>query len=519
VVSFEESAQELGQNIASLGFDLDDLIRRRMLVVDNVRIERAEIVETGEYDLEALFLRMGHAIDSIGARRVAIDTLEALFGGLSDEALIRAELRRLFEWLKAKGVTAVITAERGERTLTRHGLEEYVSDCVILLDQRVVEEYATRRLRVVKYRGSSHGTSEYPFLIGDTGISVLPLSSARLDYAVSDERVSSGVPRLDSMLGGEGYYRGSSILVSGTAGSGKTTLAAHFADATCARGERFQYFAFEESPDQIVRNMRSIGIDLDRWRREGLLDIQSARPSNYGLELHLATMHGAVRAFRPSAVVLDPISNFGSVGDPSEIHSMLLRMVDFLRAEGITSMYTSLVNGRGVPPETVETGVSSLVDTCLALRDIELGGERNRGLYVLKSRGMAHSNQIREYVLGPAGIELLDVYAGAEGVLTGSMRVAQEAREHAEQAVRESEIERRRRTFQRRREVLEAQIRALSHEIASEQEEMDQLTSESTSRESDYVHAREAMAHRRGSDELSKRPKRDDGRADEGARP
>jgi circadian clock protein KaiC len=471
-MSFEEPADDLRKNMATLGFDIGGLIDDKKLVIDHVRVERSEIEETGEYDLEGLFIRLGYAIDTIGARRVVLDTIESLFAGLSNSSILRAEMRRLFGWLKSKGVTAVITGERGEGALTRQGLEEYVSDCVILLDQRLSNGLALRRLRVVKYRGSSHGSNEYPFLIDQRGISVIPITSLGLDHRVSDERVSSGVPALDEMLGGAGYYRGSSVLVSGTAGSGKSSLAAHFAEATCRRGERCLYFAFEESQPQIQRNMRSIGLDLGRYVASGLLRFHNARPTVYGIEMHLATMHGLIRAFSPQSVVIDPVTNLMQGGQVDEVHSMLLRLVDFLKVKGITAFVTSLTES-GVDAEGTSVDVSSLMDTWLLLRNIEVAGERNRGLYVLKSRGMAHSNQIREFVLTDHGVDLLEVYKGPTGVFVGSARIAQEAMDAADDAARQSEIEARGRRFEHRRAALTAQIAALEAEIAQSADELE----------------------------------------------
>ena len=428
LMTFEETEEDIQKNVASLGFDLARLIADKKIVVDFVKVDREEIEENGEYDLEGIFIRLDYAIKSIGAKRVHLDTIETLFSGLSNQGILRSELRRLFHWLKAKGMTTVITAERGDGTLTRQGLEEYVSDCVILLDHRIHNQMSTRRLRVVKYRGSTHGTNEYPFLIDEDGISVLPITSMGLNHAASNERVSSGLPRLDGMLGGDGFFRGSSILVTGTAGTGKSTLAAYFADATCRRGERCLYFAFEESQHQIVRNMRSIGLDLAPHIQRGLLHFFNARPSLHGLETHLALMHKHVSELEPSAVIVDPISNFASAAEERDVHAMLVRLVDFLKTRQITTFFTNLTGGN-MAREVTDMGISSIMDTWLLVRDIELGGERNRGLYVLKSRGMPHSNQIREFVISPKGIVLLDVYTGAHGVLTGSARLAQEAKE------------------------------------------------------------------------------------------
>jgi circadian clock protein KaiC len=460
LMSFEETARDVAQNVTSLGFDIPKLVAQKKLAVDHVHIDRSEIEETGEYDLEALFIRLNHAIESVGAKRVVLDTLESLFSGLSNDAILRAELRRLFGWLKQKGVTAVITGEQGDARLTRQGLEEYVSDCVIFLDHRIIDQVSTRRLRVVKYRGTTHGTNEYPFLIDEDGISVLPITSLGLDHDVSNERVSSGVPELDEMLGGQGYYRGSSILVSGTPGTGKTSLAAHFVGAACRRGERCIYYSFEESPQQVVRNMRGIGLELESWIKNGRLKFRATRPTLHGLESHLAQIHKEIDTFKPGAVVLDPISNLVSVGNLADVRSMLLRLIDFLKFSQITAMVTHLASD-GEANEATDVGISSLMDTWLLLRDIELNGERNRGLYVLKSRGMPHSNQIREFVITDRGIRLLPVYVGPGGVLTGSARVAQESRESAESLVRHQQTEGRKRELERRRLAMEAQIAAL----------------------------------------------------------
>ena len=457
-ISFEETGEELAQNVRSLGFDLDQLIEDKKLALDHVRIEPAEIVEAGEYDLEGLFVRLGLAIDSVGAKRIVLDTIESIFGGFSNQALLRSELRRLFRYLKDRGVTAVITGERGQGVLTRQGLEEYVSDCVILLDHRVNDQVSTRRMRIVKYRGSTHGTNEYPFLIDEHGISVLPVTGLELDHAVSDERVPTGIPRLDSMLGGKGYYRGSSVLVSGTAGTGKTSVAAHFAYETARRGERALYLAFEESPSQLVRNMRTIGVELQPLVKKDLIRIHASRPTHSGLEMHLVQIHKMISAFKPSAVIVDPISNLIDSGTQQEARTMLLRLVDFLKSKRVTALFTHLTSG-GSALEATDIAISSLIDTWLLLRDIESAGERNRGLYVLKSRGMQHSNQIREFRITPEGVQLEDVYVGPDGVLTGSMRAAQEAREAAEALALQQDVEAKQREVDRLRAALEVRLR------------------------------------------------------------
>ena len=476
-MSFEETSEELAKNVASLGFDLADLEKQKLLALDFVYIERREIEETGEYDLEGLFIRLGHAIDSVGAKRVVLDTVEALFAGFPNELILRSELRRLFRWLKDKGVTALITGERGEGTLTRHGIEEYVSDAVLLLDHRVVDQIATRRLRFVKYRGSVHGTDEYPFLIDESGISILPVTSLGLDHKVTSERVSTGIPRLDAMLGGQGYYRGSSVLISGTAGSGKTSLAAYFAGTACRRGERCLFLAFEESQDQIIRNMRSIGLDLSPWVKQGRLKFHAARSTLCGLEMHLAMIHKLTNDFQPATVIMDPITNLSIVASPNEVKSMLMRLVDFFKNRQITVLLTNLSHSGEL--ETTTIGVSSLMDTWLLLLSVESSGERNRVFHLLKSRGMAHSNQMREFIITDQGIDLVDVYLGPGGVFTGAARVQQEGQEKAAALATQEELEHRRRVLDRKRQIMEAQVAALQAEISAEEEELQTLKDKS----------------------------------------
>jgi circadian clock protein KaiC len=470
-MTFEETPEDLAKNFSSLGFDLPDMISRGLIATDHIKIERSELEETGEYDLEGLFIRLGNAIDSIGAKRVVLDTIEALFSGLSNTAILRAELRRLFHWLKDRGMTAIITGESGDKTLTRYGLEEYVADCVILLDFRIQEQLSTRRLRIVKYRGSSHGSDEYPFLIDEKGFSILPITSLGLDYPVSSERISTGVVKLDEMLEGKGFYQGGTILVSGTAGTGKTSLASTFAVAACRRGERCLYFAFEESPSQIIRNMGSIGIDLALWVKKGLLKFHAARPSLYGLEMHLLTFHNLIEEFKPQVLVVDPISNLSAAGTIREVKSILTRLVDYLKMANISTFLTDLTHFTGSLEHTSEE-ISSLIDTWLLLRDIELNGERNRGLYILKSRGMAHSNQIQEFLLTNEGIGLIDIYTGSGDVLTGSARASQEAGEKASEMARGREVDRRLREQERKKNALETKIAALRAEFDEETQEV-----------------------------------------------
>jgi circadian clock protein KaiC len=502
-MAFEEAGADLADNVASLGFDVGALIAAGKLIIDHVQIEPGEIQETGEYDLEGLFIRLDHAITSIGAKRVVLDTVEALFSGLPNPAVLRAELRRLFQWLKDKGVTAIITGERGENTLTRFGIEEYVSDCVIVLDHRVNDQMSTRRLRIAKYRGSSHGTNEYPFLIDESGISILPLTSMNLAHKVSAARISSGIPRLDSMLGGEGYYRGSSILISGTAGSGKTSIAAHFVDAACRRGERCLYFLFEESPEQVMRNMRSIGVDLRRWARKGILQFHAARPSLTGLEMHLAVTLKAIRDFEPRVVVIDPLSAFTSMGDEREIKAMIIRVVDFLKTNGITALFTSLT-ADATALDIEHANFTPLIDTWLLLRDIEQDGERNRAVYVMKSRGMAHSNQVREFLLTGHGVELMDVYVGPEGVLAGSARLKRELLEKNEAMAARQESARKESDLERKRGALQNQIAALQDDIRAAELESNELERQRTEKHSSAAEDRISMGKIRKADAFDK---------------
>ena len=493
-MAFEEKTEELVMNVASLGFDLNKLVQSKKIKLDHVHIERSEIEETGEYDLSGLFIRLGYAIDSIKAKRVVLDTLENLFSGLKNDAIIRAELRRLFTWLKEKGVTAIITGERGSGKLTRQGLEEYVSDCVIVLDHRVENQISTRRLRVLKYRGSVHGTNEYPFLIDDKGISVLPVTSLSLSNRVSSQRVSSGIPSLDDMMGGKGFFKGSSILISGTAGTGKTSIAASFANEICSRKERCAYFAFEESPDQVIRNMKSININLDKHIKNGLLRFHASRPTLHGLEMHLLVIFNVIREFKPSMVIIDPITNLITVGTVSELKSMLIRLIDFLQKEQVTVMFTALTLNTSVNEQTDE-GVSSLVDAWLMVRDIEFNGERNRGMYIMKSRGMKHSNQVREFVINDKGLSLVEVFLGPNGVLTGSAREERKLNEATDEALKAFAVTNKDREIERKAQQLESQIKNLKADFDSVRDELnkkyleDELKNEVIGRNRDQLTA------------------------------
>jgi circadian clock protein KaiC len=498
LMAFEETPQDIARNVASLGFDIEDLANKKKLFLDFISVEPREIQESGDYDLEGLFIRLQSAVEAVGAKRVMFDTLEALFSGFSNPGILRSEFRRLFRWLKDRKLTTVITAERGEGTLTRHGLEEYVSDCVILLDHRVKDQISSRRLRIVKYRGTKHGADEYPFLIDERGMSILPVTSLQLQHSVSNERVPSGIPDLDQMLEGKGYFRGSSILVTGTAGSGKTTIAAEFVNAACQRGERCLYIDFEESRQQVARNMKSVGLDMDHWSKKGLLTHEAWRPTQFGIEMHLLRIHKFIEKVKPQVVVIDPITNLLSGSSEKDVYSMLMRLMDFLKVSGVTTMFISLTSG-GANLEQTTVGISSLTDTWILLRDLELNGERNRCIYVLKSRGMAHSNQLREFVITSNGVKLLPVYVGPGGVLTGSSRVNQETRERMEALAAQQEIERKQQEAESKRLALKAQVLALQAELEAVEKGERTLQREDKERIRQSKVGRDALAKSRGS--------------------
>ena len=490
-VSFEENPGDLAVNIASLGFDLKRLQQENRLRILHLNLDPNQLIESGEFDLEGVFLRLGAAIDAIGARRIALDAVENLFSAFSDLRILRGEFRRLLNWLKDKGITAVVTTERGQSSITRHGLEEYIADCVVTLDNRVDDQIATRRRRIVKYRGSAHGSDECPFILDHNGFSVMPITSAGLAYTVSSERVSTGIPSLDAMLVGGGF-RGSSILVTGTAGTGKSSIAAHLVDAACRRGERCLYVALEESRDQIERNMTSIGFDLAQWHRADLLRFHASRPTSSGLETHLATVIALVDAYQPNVVVVDPVSAFSTTTNDEAVKLMLIRLVDMLKSRSITSLFNALTSGNTVA-ESTAIGISSLMDVWFLLRNLELAGERTRGLYVCKARGMAHSNQIREFLLTDNGVRLIDVVLDDEGqLLTGSARQMHRTLKENEAATRQAETARRREALENRRHVVEAKIAALRAEFDEElrvletalsQEDTDRISSEQSNAE------------------------------------
>jgi circadian clock protein KaiC len=497
LLTFEESTAKVSANVASLGFDLDGLQRDQLLIADAFRVDPSEFGEAGEFDFEPLFVLLADSIERVGAKRVVLDTIDVLFGAFQEQAIVRAELRRLFDWLEERSVTAIVTGERGDNRLTRHGIEEYVSDCVIVLDQSVREQISTRTLRVVKYRGSTHGTNEYPFLISNHGFVVLPPTSVGLAYGASEERISTGVPRLDHMLGG-GPFRGSTVLVSGGAGTGKTTLGAHLIDSACARGERALLVLFEESPDQYIRNMRSVGLELRRWVEAGVLRISAARPTAYGLETHLAILSRLIEEVAPSVAVLDGIEGLTHGPSDFEVTSMVARKIDLLKTRGITAMATTLAR----EDETSAVGISSLVDTWLLLRNVESNGERNRLLFVLKSRGSPHSNQVREFVLTDHGVELVDVYVGAGGIVTGSARLVQQAQERDAARLQSEELLRRRHELQRGIVEREAQLAVLQNELVVDRAELERLDAREQNWISDAEADQSALAEQRWADSV-----------------
>ncbi len=497
-LSFEETREELTQNFASLGFNLNELTEQNKLTIDYVHIDFDEVAQTGEYDLDGLLIRLEYAINKVHAKRVVLDTIEVLFTFLGDSDILRGELRRLFRWLKEKEVTVIITGESGDGTLTRRGIEAYISDCVLLLDQRVEKQIARRRLRIVKYRGSKHGMDEYPFLIDENGFVILPITSVGLNYPVSDERVSTGISRLDAMLGGRGLFVSSTSLISGPSGTGKTSFASQFVAAACQRGERCLFFSFEESANQIIRNMCSVGINLQPWVDDDLLRFNSARPTMYSIEMHLATMHKYVEAFKPHIVVIDPVTNFDAIGSTEDSRLLLTRVIDFLKMNRITTLLTSLTRA-GDATEQTEVNISSLVDTWILVNNLETNGERNRILSVLKSRGTGHSNQISEFEITSHGIQLIDAYRGHSGVLTGSARLAQEAHEYDEQLAHQHAIELKKLQLERKRAAIKAQIDTLEAELAIENAET-QLLIDLESRQQDASRKyADIIARKRGS--------------------
>lgn len=502
-VAFEEKAEELTANVRSLGFDIKKLVDAKKMRIDYIHIERSEIEETGEYDLEGLFIRLDYAIKSIGAKRVVLDTIENLFSGLSNKGILRAELRRLFQWLKDRNVTTVVTGEKGEGHLTREGLEEYVSDCVIFLDHRVNNQISTRRLRIIKYRGSLHGTNEYPFLIDEEGISVLPVTSLTLDNKVSLQRASSGIPGLDDMLGGKGFYRGSSILVSGTGGTGKTSIASYFANGSCARNERCLFLAFEESPEQIIRNMGAIGLNLEKHVKNGLLRFHSTRPNMYGLEMHLLAIYKQIKEFKPKTIVIDPITNLVTVGTVSEIKSILIRLIDYLQRLDITALFTALIHNSTLGEQPDEE-VSSMIDTWLTVRDIETNGERNRGIYIMKSRGMNHSKRVREFVINAKGLDLIDVINRPDGnILIGSAREAYQLELETIKALRNRDVDLKDREISRRSEIVRGKIAALQSEFESLKEQLNKISEEEELRQNIRQSSLKRVNNRSGSGKSS----------------
>jgi circadian clock protein KaiC len=506
LVSFDESARELAEDVSAFDFGHEDLVARKLLAVEVVRVGNAEPTAPGGYDLDALLGRLERSIASIGAKRIVLDAVDVIFDLLAGARMLRTEFARLLRGLKALGATVIVTCERGSGTFSRYGLEEYLADCVIALDQRVQEQIATRRLRIVKYRGSLHAKDEVPFTIDEHGLNLAPIASVGLDHTAVDERISMGVPRLDTMLGGQGVFRGSTVLISGVSGAGKTSIAAHALVAACGRGERCSYFAFEESSHQIMRNMRSIGLDLERWVRAGVLEFHVARPTSYGLERHFTNIEREIERAAPRVVVIDPISGFDVVGTQKEVHGMLTRLVDCLKRRGITAFLTSLAYAPPGAIESTSMGLSSIVDTWLLVQIVEGSGERNRALYVLKSRGMAHSNQVREFVFTDQGVDLVDVYVGTRGVLTGTARLTQAAKEQEEVRAAREAVARQRRELALKQRVLQARIAALEAELEATSQEAVQARTEQEERAALLLEQRRSIASLRHADEDARGP-------------
>jgi len=499
-VAFEETPEELQKNVASLGWDLQELISSKKLIIEHIQINPSEIIETGEYTLDGLLLRLEAAIDEIGAKRLAIDTLEVLFGSYTNNFILRSEIQRLFRFLKKRKITTLITGEKGEGRLTRHGLEEYVSDCVISLEHSLNKGIATRRLRVVKYRGSRHGTNEYPFFIDKDGFSLMPITDLEMNYDISSEKLSTGISRLDTMFGGEGIYRGSSILISGTAGTGKSTLAMTFAKASCQRGEPCLFISFEEAPNQIIRNMHSVGFKLDKFLKKELLHFYSTRPTMMGLEEHLYMLQSLIEKNGPQMVIVDPITNLLSISSDLEVKWMFTRLIDYIKRKNITIVMTDLTEQDNFYRESSTVGISSLIDTWIFLRDMENGGEKNKGLYILKARGLNHSNQIREFRITSGGINLLDVYTGPGGVLTGSARIAQMVNDKLEELKRNQQIESKQKQLELMRKHMELKIAEIKAEFAKQETELQQLIEQERVKQQMVEAAKKEMAKSRRAD-------------------
>lgn len=495
-ITFEEKPQEIIENAASIGFDLEDLINKKKLFIEYIPVQEEEVMQSGDYTLEALFIRFEQVITSIAVKRVTLDTLDSIFASLGNTPVLRAEIYRLFNWLKQKNITSLVTSEAGITTLSRNGLEEYISDCVISLRTNIVSEVLTRFLRVVKYRGSKHGTNEYPFLITDIGINLFPITSNYLNNIVSTEFVSTGVKELDEMMDNKGYYRGSTVLVTGTAGTGKSSLAAVFSNSICQTGERCIYFTFEEMINQILRNMSSVNLNLQQWIDKDLLKFYAYRSPTYGLETHLLTIQNVIKEFKPHAVIIDPITNFDLIGTELEIKSMMTRLIDFLKAQQITALFTSLATTID-PREQTEIGISSLIDSWLVLQNLEQAGERTRGITILKSRGIAHSNQIREFIITSNGIKLEKIYVGPNGILTGSARLDQEEQEKLHLLLQEKETLRRKKLLEHKKALLEAKIMALKSEFDADVEEIESLIMKEEIQNKRILETRSAMAKRR----------------------
>ena len=404
-MTFEEQTDELQINVTSMGYNLSKLIADNKIYLEHLHIDHREIQATGKYDIEGLFIRIEMAIEKVKAKRIVLDALDTLFIGL-DSQILRSEIKRLFFWLKEKKVTAIITSEVGDIFLTRLGFEEVVADCVIELNNRLNNQISTRRLRIVKYRGSYHSTNEYPFMIDHKGITIFPIISEAPQIIVSNERISSGIKQIDEMLDGRGFYVGSSILVSGSAGTGKSSIAASFIKDVCEKKGTALYCAFEEAPNQIKRNMASIGIFLEPYEKSGNLHFYYSRPTLQTLELHFIAIKKLIKQINPSVVILDPITNLMIENINSDIRTMLTRFVDYLKMEQITVLLTATLTVSSLELIQSNEGISSMVDTCIMIQEKNIIDSRRRTLYIMKSRGICNSKKEVEFIITSEGISI-----------------------------------------------------------------------------------------------------------------
>ena len=468
-ISFEESEKQIISNAASFGWKFEEMVKKNKLAISYIDMQPEQMRTVGDYDLSALILRVKGAIKKVNARRVVIDGINNLLSTFDDERIIRSDLLRLIREIKEVNATIFITGERGHDSWSKMGFEEYLADGLMHLDNRTDGNYQTREIQVVKCRGINHYTGKSPFIINSEGMSIRPLITADFDYKVLKSRVSTGIADIDNMLGGKGLYRGSTVYITGPSGAGKTSISSSFANGACSRGERALFLAFEESSDQIIRNMKSIGLSLDKWVNEKLLYFYTARATTNSLEGHLDNIMTMVREVEPTCVVLDPISAFRPIANENETKLMLIRLNDYLRARKITTVFTAL-SSDGEYSEHADVQLSSIADTWIVVRIMDYKGERNNVMQLMKSRGMSHSRQMKEMYFTGNGLKLQNVYQGPEGVLTGAARIGQEKYEKLKEARNVIEIDKNRKKIERKKSLLEASIEALKHEYEEELE-------------------------------------------------